>query len=172
MRVRSLNLIYHTIDPAPSGQKELMSSNTDTSDAQAKRQTKHVTTACLGCRRRKIKCDGVSPRCSNCILYGQECVFQHGVDKRKIAPKERLQALTSYCQQLESLLIANGISLPPPPPMHVQNDLSDGRATASWTMETPICQDIPPVTDQSDIAVSRWPGKSSPFPHTDRPAEQ
>src|ERR1700753_1050860 len=121
-----------------------MSSNTNDSDLQTRRQTKHVTTACLGCRRRKIKCDGISPRCSNCILYGQECVFQHGVDKRKIAPKERLQALTGYCQPLESLVIANGIELPPPPPMHVQNALYDSRATSSWATETPLSQNIPP----------------------------
>ncbi|EXJ60011.1 hypothetical protein A1O7_04159 [Cladophialophora yegresii CBS 114405] len=135
-----------------------MSPNTDTSDAQAKRQTKHVTTACVGCRRRKIKCDGFSPRCSNCILYAQECVFQHGVDKRKIAPKERLQALTSYCQKLESLLIANGIDLPSPPPMHVRTDLYNSGAPVSGMMENPRFQSIPSSTEQSDCAPPGWPG--------------
>lgn len=118
-----------------------MSSQINTSESQAKRPAKHVTTACLGCRRRKIKCDGgvngVNPRCSNCVLYGQECVFQHGVDKRKIAPKERLQSLTSYCQQLESLLIASGIDLPSPPPMHVQTRSKENQASSSCVDASP-----------------------------------
>lgn len=121
-----------------------MSLQTHTSESQAKRAAKHVTTACLGCRRRKIKCDGGgtgSPRCSNCILYGQECVFQHGVDKRKIAPKERLQSLTSYCQQLESLLIASGIDLPSPPPMHVQTNPNGNHATSSC-VDTPLSESL------------------------------
>ncbi len=93
----------------PTGQSE-----------QTKSKGKHASTACLGCRRRKIKCDNVKPKCSNCVLYSQECVFQYGFDKRKIAPKDRLQALTAYCQELESLLTANGFPLPPAPPLHVQ----------------------------------------------------
>ena len=140
-----------------------MSSNANSSDAQQKRPAKHVTTACLGCRRRKIKCDGVSPRCSNCILYDQECVYQHGVDKRKIAPKERLQALTSYCQQLEALLIANDIALPPPPPLHVQNLLGDSQAGSSWTAETPMSQNLPTGMFQQHLAPPGWAGES--FPH-------
>ncbi|EXJ73598.1 uncharacterized protein A1O5_03360 [Cladophialophora psammophila CBS 110553] len=138
-----------------------MSTQNSSSDPLPKRQGKHVTTACLGCRKRKIKCDGISPRCSNCVLYGQECVFQHGVDKRKIAPKERLQALTSYCQQLESLLIANGIDVPPPPPLHVQSVLVDDQAVSSWSVETPLPQSFPPVTPQPDFGISEWQGEGS-----------
>ncbi|OAL30328.1 hypothetical protein AYO22_01525 [Fonsecaea multimorphosa] len=136
-----------------------MSFQTSSSDPQPKRQGKHVTTACLGCRKRKIKCDGISPRCSNCVLYGQECVFQHGVDKRKIAPKERLQALTSYCQQLESLLIANGIDVPPPPPLHVQSVSANSKAAPSWLVEASPPQDFPPSIGQPDFAISEWPGE-------------
>jgi hypothetical protein len=97
-----------------------MTSQPITHSEQTKSKGKHASTACLGCRRRKIKCDNVKPKCSNCVLYGQECVFQYGVDKRKIAPKDRLQALTAYCQELESLLTANGFPLPPAPPLHAQ----------------------------------------------------
>ncbi|KIW11440.1 hypothetical protein PV08_10740 [Exophiala spinifera] len=99
-----------------------MTSQPAAQSEQNKGKGKHVSTACSGCRRRKIKCDGITPKCSNCVLYDQECVFQYGVDKRKIAPKERLQALTAYCHQLESLLRTHGIPLPRPPPLHVQKD--------------------------------------------------
>ncbi|OAL34833.1 hypothetical protein AYO20_05793 [Fonsecaea nubica] len=135
-----------------------MSSQTSSSDLLPKRQGKHVTTACLGCRKRKIKCDGISPRCSNCVLYAQECVFQHGVDKRKIAPKERLQALTSYCHQLESLLVTHGIDVPPPPPLHVQNIPANSQTASSWPVEASPPQSFPPGIDQSDFGVSEWLG--------------
>jgi hypothetical protein len=102
-----------------------MSSNAGSADEPQSKKGKHVTTACSNCRRRKIKCDGTVPRCSNCVLYEQECVYHHGLDKRKIAPKERLHALTTYCQQLETLLVENGIALPSPPPMHHQIGLGN-----------------------------------------------
>ncbi|WAO97291.1 Fungal specific transcription factor [Fusarium falciforme] len=31
--------------------------------------------ACTPCRRRKVKCDHKTPVCSNCLKYGQECVW-------------------------------------------------------------------------------------------------
>lgn len=36
-----------------------------------------VSKACEGCRKRKIKCDGLSP-CVNCKNFQQECVFKDG----------------------------------------------------------------------------------------------
>jgi hypothetical protein len=104
-----------------------MTSRPTAHSEQTKSKGKHASTACLGCRRRKIKCDNVNPKCSNCVLYGQECVFQYGVDKRKIAPKDRLQSLTAYCQELESLLTTNGFPLPPAPPLHVQKGATSQR---------------------------------------------
>lgn len=85
---------------------------TPSSVSVAKAKGKHVTTACLNCRKRKIKCDAVQPSCSNCLLYSQQCIYQHGLDKRKIAAKERLATAEAYTKELEALLIANGIPLP------------------------------------------------------------
>ena len=73
---------------------------------------KHVTTACLSCRTRKIKCNAATPSCSNCQLYGQQCIYQHGHDKRKVPMKERLAASEAYARELENLLTAHGIPLP------------------------------------------------------------
>lgn len=80
--------------------------------AKPKPKPKHITTACLNCRKKKIKCDGVAPRCSHCVLYSHECIFQSTVDKRKIAWKDRLIALDAHTQQLEALLKASGIAVP------------------------------------------------------------
>src|SRR5262245_56723178 len=81
-------------------------------NAASRPKQKHVTTACLNCRTRNIKCDAGTPSCSNCTLYAQQCKYQHGQDKRKIPVKERLAVTEAYVKRLESLLIANEISLP------------------------------------------------------------
>jgi hypothetical protein len=79
----------------------------------AKPKSKHVTTACTNCRRKKIKCDFNRPRCSNCVLYSQDCIFPVGIDKRKIPSKDRIAALTSHVQTLEDLLRHHGIPFQP-----------------------------------------------------------
>ncbi|RVX74851.1 hypothetical protein B0A52_01128 [Exophiala mesophila] len=117
-------------------------------DLQQKPKGKHVTTACQNCRRRKIKCDGVVPRCSNCVLYDQTCVYQHGLDKRKIAPKERLQALTAYCQELESLLRLNGIALPSPPSSHVQGHPDLDASVNSFQVSSHVTDPIEPKLER------------------------
>ncbi|KAF2009748.1 hypothetical protein BU24DRAFT_312985, partial [Aaosphaeria arxii CBS 175.79] len=110
---------------------------------------KHVTTACLNCRNRKIKCDAVTPSCSNCVLYSQKCVYQHGVDKRKIPIKERLLAVEAYAKELETLLIENGIPLP-----GEQRSLSP----PTTGLETPILPSAsrknskPPIASNLDLA--------------------
>jgi hypothetical protein len=79
---------------------------------RTKPRPKHITTACLNCRKKKMKCDGVTPRCSHCVLYSQECLFQATPDKRKFPCKDRLAALEVHAQRLESLLRASGIAVP------------------------------------------------------------
>ncbi|KAH8708489.1 hypothetical protein GQ44DRAFT_731550 [Phaeosphaeriaceae sp. PMI808] len=89
-----------------------MSSAASTSSPLASKKQKHVTTACLNYRKRKIKCDGAELSCSNCSLYSQQCIYQLGVDKRKVSVKDRLAAIEAYAQELERLLTAGGIPLP------------------------------------------------------------
>lgn len=86
-----------------------------TNDRENKVKSKHVTTACLTCRKRKIKCDTGNPSCSNCTLYNEECTYQRGIDRRKISSKDRILALEAYVRRLESLLEMYGIALPQTP---------------------------------------------------------
>lgn len=65
---------------------------------------KRMSVACLGCRSRKVKCDGRKPRCFNCELYHDECTFVFHNDKRKPYPKEYIDALTTRISVLEDLL--------------------------------------------------------------------
>ncbi|PCH38896.1 hypothetical protein WOLCODRAFT_43600, partial [Wolfiporia cocos MD-104 SS10] len=40
-----------------------------------------VTTACDSCRKRKLRCDGRTPSCSNCSLYEANCHYAAGRNK-------------------------------------------------------------------------------------------
>ncbi|KAF4995207.1 hypothetical protein FDECE_12879 [Fusarium decemcellulare] len=52
-----------------------------TADPQTKRR--HVTTACVPCRRSKTRCNGVSPTCNSCEAKDRECRYAVDEDKRK-----------------------------------------------------------------------------------------
>ncbi|GAA6042421.1 hypothetical protein JCM8097_008444 [Rhodosporidiobolus ruineniae] len=72
-----------------------------TSAAAKKRNTAR---ACEPCRRRKSKCDGGTPSCSNCRLYHDDCTYSSAQDGRRPAPKAYVQALEERIRVLEALL--------------------------------------------------------------------
>lgn len=133
----------------------------------SKTKQKHVTTACLNCRTRKIKCDAGTPTCSNCTLYSQQCIYQHGLDKRKIPIKDRLLAVEAYARQLESLLVANAIPLPE---QRALLPLSRA-APATLLSLTTSAPNIRPYSDasQASHAVSESP--AAPFHSPTSPAD-
>ncbi|PMD54418.1 uncharacterized protein K444DRAFT_598015 [Hyaloscypha bicolor E] len=101
---------------------------------------KHVTTACLHCRRRKIKCDGQST-CSNCAMLSQKCLYNAEDDNRRTSAKRASNALKNRLVQLEEALKANNIELPPPPAPtttrnHENQENSQDNARRSSVRET------------------------------------
>ena len=90
----------------------------ETGSEPRSRAIKHVTRACIGCQRRKTKCDGVKPQCTTCSLYKQECTFSQEIDRRRMASKGKISLLVAYVQDLESLLLRHHIPLPPSRPKH------------------------------------------------------
>lgn len=58
--------------------------------------------ACMICRKRKLKCDGIKPSCSTCTRLGHSCAYD--AVRRKSGPKrgyvkaleERLSMRSSY----------------------------------------------------------------------------
>lgn len=96
---------------------------------------KHVTRACIGCQKRKTKCDGAKPQCANCALYRQTCTFSQEIDKRRLASKGKISTMISYIQALESLLLQHDFelpvgrpndilpSVPTPPPMSIDDEV-------------------------------------------------
>jgi len=56
-----------------------------------------VSRACLSCRARKVKCDGGTPRCSNCRDNATHCVYAS-------SRKDRLRTATTHNQDMAALL--------------------------------------------------------------------
>ncbi|KAK4986997.1 hypothetical protein LTR50_004949 [Elasticomyces elasticus] len=67
-------------------------------------QRKKVSTACLACRKRKTRCDGLQPECRTCQTYGSSCVYNLERDSRKTPSKAYISALKSRIKTLEDLL--------------------------------------------------------------------
>ncbi|KAB5531369.1 fungal-specific transcription factor domain-containing protein [Coniochaeta sp. 2T2.1] len=74
---------------------------------------KHISSACLSCRRRKIKCDG-NEICSNCALSKLDCVYNAEADLRRASAKENANNLRARLAQLEEVLRKNNIEVPIP----------------------------------------------------------
>lgn len=64
--------------------------------------------ACMICRKRKLKCDGIKPSCSTCSRLGHICAYDEV--RRKSGPKR------GYVKALEERLSADSQVPGPPPP--------------------------------------------------------
>ncbi|KAE8365648.1 fungal-specific transcription factor domain-containing protein [Aspergillus caelatus] len=60
-----------------------------------------VSVACQACRKRRVKCDGVKPRCSRCATFQGICEYRHSEEKRKPPSKRYIQSLLSRIDHLE-----------------------------------------------------------------------
>ncbi|KAI9226056.1 MAG: nuclear protein, partial [Piptocephalis tieghemiana] len=59
--------------------------------------------ACDTCRRRKVRCDGESPVCSNCKSVQASCTYNDTARKRG-PPKGYIEAIELRLQRMESLI--------------------------------------------------------------------
>lgn len=65
---------------------------------------KRTRIACLRCRNKKVKCDGVGPVCGSCRTKGTRCEFMPLGDKRKPISKEYVETLKQRISTLETQL--------------------------------------------------------------------
>ncbi|CAG8537243.1 13309_t:CDS:2, partial [Ambispora leptoticha] len=62
-----------------------------------------VSKACDTCRKKKVKCDGVQPRCGNCTTFNVDCTYNDTTKKRG-PPKGYIEAIETRLHRMESLL--------------------------------------------------------------------
>jgi hypothetical protein len=71
-----------------------------------KTQTKkpRVSSACVSCRTRKVRCDGAMPRCQNCSDNIQYCVYPSSRKNRLKTATEQNQDMVSLLRSLHSIV--------------------------------------------------------------------
>lgn len=75
--------------------------------------TTRIYSACVDCRRRKVRCDGAEPSCSNCVKRGHECVYKNRSKSRNRARQSDLARLNREVELLKAeLLIKDPLSFP------------------------------------------------------------
>ncbi|KAG1046853.1 hypothetical protein G6F43_010679 [Rhizopus delemar] len=62
-----------------------------------------VTVACIICRKKKVKCDGIQPACSRCGSNGIECQYSNSYKKRG-PPKIRIEIIENRMHRIKTLL--------------------------------------------------------------------
>ncbi|CAG8688743.1 22108_t:CDS:2 [Gigaspora rosea] len=62
-----------------------------------------VSKACDSCRRKKVKCGGAPPVCSNCLAFNLTCTYNDTTKKRG-PPKGYIEAIESRLYKMESLM--------------------------------------------------------------------
>ncbi|WQF89368.1 Putative zn(2)Cys(6) fungal-type DNA-binding domain-containing protein [Colletotrichum destructivum] len=69
------------------------------------RKRSHVSAACNGCRKRKVKCDGVRPSCYTCMTSNSPCVYlvPEGLSQRQ-AQKQKLDYVSRAHENSQRVL--------------------------------------------------------------------
>ncbi|KAF9965067.1 hypothetical protein BGZ70_005467 [Mortierella alpina] len=73
------------------------------SQEQLDAKRRRVSRACDTCRRKKVRCDGLQPSCTNCTTFGFQCTFNDSAKKRG-PPKGYIEALENRLHRMENLL--------------------------------------------------------------------
>ncbi|KAJ7276174.1 fungal-specific transcription factor domain-containing protein [Mycena haematopus] len=85
------------LTPANQKKKRLDDDEETTHNAPLQLQRRRVWRACESCRRKKIKCDGCEPICSQCTASGTQCTW--------LQTKDRAALSRHYVQELEARLL-------------------------------------------------------------------
>lgn len=80
-----------------------MSKTSSSNDKQQAPKRVKVTLACVLCRKKKVKCDGVQPSCSRCRSIGNCCQYSEPPKKRG-PPKGYVEVIENRAHRIESLL--------------------------------------------------------------------
>ena len=110
--------VFNTFDPAtdslshlpPDYVNQMFSDSHLMFDESQDAKRRRIARACDMCRKKKIKCDGKMPACTQCINYKTDCVFTQ-VEKKRSPPKgaKYIQGLENRLGRMEHLLRLSGL---------------------------------------------------------------
>ncbi|RKF71198.1 Citrinin biosynthesis transcriptional activator mrl3 [Golovinomyces cichoracearum] len=76
------------------------------SSAQGSQKGPEKTISCVSCRKRKLKCDRMKPKCGTCVRLRHEC--EYPTRRRNVGTKRRnYKEIEARLVEVESLLVAN-----------------------------------------------------------------
>ncbi|KIW93911.1 uncharacterized protein Z519_05226 [Cladophialophora bantiana CBS 173.52] len=72
-------------------------------EVEQKPKSKHRKSTCAGCRRRKSKCDGKTPKCTTCIAYKDDCHYDKPPSLAYVRSlEEEIQELKAQLRQAKT----------------------------------------------------------------------
>ncbi|KAI1339580.1 fungal-specific transcription factor [Xylariaceae sp. FL0016] len=112
--------------------------------------------ACMICRKRKLRCDGIKPSCSTCTRLGHSCAYDEV--RKKSGPKRGyVKALEERLKQVEELLKTQD------PATNTSPDTTKVASSAFEQVQpqqAPVTADFsvtdPSITIASDRDMDRW----------------
>ncbi|KAF9485389.1 hypothetical protein BDN70DRAFT_871438 [Pholiota conissans] len=131
-------------------------------------QRRRVWRACESCRRKKIKCDGCEPTCSQCSMSGSQCTWLQTKDRAALS-RHYVQELEARLLHMESLFsqIAPALEHMAPSTNSSSNGSSNGSAPDSINPETlapatAILRSIAPKLQAAEATAEAAPTTPSP----------
>ncbi|TQN74230.1 Citrinin biosynthesis transcriptional activator ctnR [Colletotrichum shisoi] len=123
--------------------------------------------ACMICRKRKLKCDGIRPSCSTCARLGHSCAYDEV--RRKSGPKRGyVKALEERLKQVETLLKTQDPPVAPADPSrNTPQNLDATAPNHNQSAPAPTSYSIPNPSSlgigaDHDADQWRFTGQSSP----------
>ncbi|WBW71694.1 DNA-binding transcription factor [Schizosaccharomyces osmophilus] len=81
-----------------------MSPEGDSPQTNEIKNKRRINRACDLCRKRKIRCDGKQPACSNCLNHSVSCVYTARPKRRTGQKQMYIKSLVSRLEQMESTI--------------------------------------------------------------------
>ncbi|EJD44755.1 hypothetical protein AURDEDRAFT_145065 [Auricularia subglabra TFB-10046 SS5] len=118
-----------------------------------RRRARHVSRACVVCRRRKTKCNGAEPSCGTCVVHGLQCEYSSEPDRRKTKDTQELSDLRLRVAQLEDRMRAweGHTSTPGQPKLEGGIESSSAKSSpGKWGSEHLDDEHLTPATSVAD----------------------
>ncbi|KAI9729185.1 MAG: hypothetical protein M1834_007092 [Cirrosporium novae-zelandiae] len=94
---------FSSIQPKPSDASSSSAADSDRADRNGDR-VRRISLACTYCRKRKLRCDGLSPTCSRCIHGRIKCVYEQTDHRKKVAWQNTVDSLKDEKRHLETIV--------------------------------------------------------------------
>ena len=122
-----------------------------------------IAQACDRCRSKKIRCDGITPCCTQCSNVGFECKTSDKLSRRAFprgyteSLEDRVRALESEVKELKDLLDEKDEKI------DVLSRIRPNSRDTSAALTTPVVADPKPLTIPQGLQMEKFSVQQSPY---------